>query len=383
MRFGPDDGEAALLVRVEPGQVQVRHEARREAHEAEDHVLDARVHVGLAEGVALVGLLPGEPQHHRHVVRAERPERVLLGAQLAEVEAVAVDVADVAELAGLDQLAQALEARGGTRAGAPPSASRPASRGGVDHRLRRPRPTARAASRRSSACPPRARAAPARRGWAPAWRSPRRRGPRPPAARRATVVRRAPGSRAPTCSSRSAESSQIQVSSAAGQAVEVARQVRPPVAEPDDPHRAPARSRGGPGRGRPPPRSRPARRVSRGPIGSARLVARQLVGHRSAARRRTAASPAGGAPACGSSPAPPTPGVGEAGHQLVGVACPRPRRGGRRARRPRSPAAAARARPARRARRPPATPRRASFQASSSGSSTRSAAAWSSSSREL
>ncbi len=41
---------------------------------------------------------------------AERPERVLLGPQLAQVEAVAVDVVDVAELAGVHQVLEPLEA---------------------------------------------------------------------------------------------------------------------------------------------------------------------------------------------------------------------------------------------------------------------------------
>ena len=56
--------------------------------------------VGLAAGGELERLLVGQVQHDRDVVRAERPERVLVGAQLPEVEPVGVDVVDVAELAG-------------------------------------------------------------------------------------------------------------------------------------------------------------------------------------------------------------------------------------------------------------------------------------------
>ena len=44
-------------------------------------------------------------------MRAERPERVLVGAQLAEVEPVAVDVVDVAELARVGDLLQLDHAR--------------------------------------------------------------------------------------------------------------------------------------------------------------------------------------------------------------------------------------------------------------------------------
>ena len=48
----PDHREAALLVRVEPGQVHVRREAGREAQEREDDVLHARLHVALADRAA-------------------------------------------------------------------------------------------------------------------------------------------------------------------------------------------------------------------------------------------------------------------------------------------------------------------------------------------
>ena len=99
-----DDREAALLVRVQPREVQVRGEPGREAQEAEDDVLDALAHVALAARLDLVRLLAGEPQQHRHVVGAERPQRVLVGAQLAEVQAVAVDVEHAPELAVVDQL---------------------------------------------------------------------------------------------------------------------------------------------------------------------------------------------------------------------------------------------------------------------------------------
>src|SRR4051794_9166680 len=108
--LGADDREAPLLVRVQPRQVQVRGDPGREAHEREDDVLDALAHVRLAARVELVGLLPGEVQQHRDVVRAEAPQRVLLRAQLAEVEPVAVDVVDVAELARVGDLLELVDA---------------------------------------------------------------------------------------------------------------------------------------------------------------------------------------------------------------------------------------------------------------------------------
>ena len=79
-------------------------------------------HVGLAARLDLVGLLAGQVQHDRDVVRAERPQRVLVRAQLAEVEAVGVDVVDLAELAGVGDLLQLARRPGGTRAGGRPSA---------------------------------------------------------------------------------------------------------------------------------------------------------------------------------------------------------------------------------------------------------------------
>ncbi len=169
-----DDREAALLVRVEPAQMQVGRQSGGEAQEAEDDVLDPRADVGLAVGHHLIGLLAGQVEHHRDVVRAEAPERVLVGAQLAQVQAVAVDVVDLAQLAGVGQLLELLHARvvleqvpdhqhaaGLARRRPPPARRRP--------------PTGPAASRRSSACPPPARRRPARRGWARAWPAPPRR----------------------------------------------------------------------------------------------------------------------------------------------------------------------------------------------------------------
>ena len=91
-------------------------------------------------------------QQHRHVVGAEAPERVLVTADLAEVEAVAVRAVDLAELPLVDEPTSAAPRRGGTRAGARPSASFPSSRPPPPPVRHRP-PTARAASRRSSAFP--------------------------------------------------------------------------------------------------------------------------------------------------------------------------------------------------------------------------------------
>ena len=47
-------------------------------------------------GDHLPRLLARQVQDHRDVVSAEAPQRVLVGAQLSQVQAVAVDVVDVA-----------------------------------------------------------------------------------------------------------------------------------------------------------------------------------------------------------------------------------------------------------------------------------------------
>ena len=91
--------------------MQVRREPGREAQEGEDHVLDPLAHVGLPARLDLVRLLPGEVEQDGDVVRAERPERVLVRAQLPEVEPVRVEVVDLAELAAVGDLLELRDAR--------------------------------------------------------------------------------------------------------------------------------------------------------------------------------------------------------------------------------------------------------------------------------
>ena len=183
----------------------------REAQVAEHHVLDARRACTTRRSAwHSHRLLLGQAQHDRDVVRAERPERVLVGAQLAEVQAVAVDVVHVAELARVDQLLQPHEA-GVVLEQVADHQRAAAARAARPRPARRRPPTGPAASRRRRACPPRAPAARAPRGSARASRS----RPRPargrPAARRVERWSRAPrGSDGAARSSCSAEPSQIQ-----------------------------------------------------------------------------------------------------------------------------------------------------------------------------
>ena len=124
----------------------------------------------------------------------------------------------------------AARGRGGTRAGGRPSASARCPRPRPPPTRRRP-PTGRAASPRTRACRPRARAGPARRAWARAWRPRSRRAPGRRAARRASRSVRAPRERRAHALEALgvpvAEPGQARVR----QRVEVAREVRAPVAE--------------------------------------------------------------------------------------------------------------------------------------------------------
>ena len=95
IRVRADDREAALLVGVEPAQVQVGRQARTGSagsRRRRPRRPGARSDSPCA--TTSTGLLAGQMQDDRDVVGAEAPQRVLVGAQLAEVEAVAVDVVD-------------------------------------------------------------------------------------------------------------------------------------------------------------------------------------------------------------------------------------------------------------------------------------------------
>ena len=106
-----DDGHLPHLVRVEPREVHVRDLPAREAQVAEDDVLDALGRKSRPCATALVGLLVEQVEDHREVVHAERPERVLVRADDAEVLAVAVHAEHLAELARVDELLQLPHAR--------------------------------------------------------------------------------------------------------------------------------------------------------------------------------------------------------------------------------------------------------------------------------
>src|SRR6201984_1066238 len=103
-----DDREPPHLVGVEPRQVHVGNLPRGEAQVAEDDVLDSVGEERVAVRRGLDDLLLDQVQDHREVVDAERPERVLVLADHAEVLAVAVGDEHLSELAAVDALLQLL-----------------------------------------------------------------------------------------------------------------------------------------------------------------------------------------------------------------------------------------------------------------------------------
>ena len=164
-------------------------------------------------------------------MRAERPERVLVGAQLAEVEPVGVDVVDLAELAAVGDLLQLRDARVvleqvPDHQRAPGGVGRGDRALGVRDGLReRLLDEAVLAGRR-------ARARRARRGSAPGVASTTASSAASASRSSSDSVRRARGSVAPTRSSAAGVAVAQPGQLAAGEGREVAGEVRAPVAEP-------------------------------------------------------------------------------------------------------------------------------------------------------
>ena len=78
----PDHRHLAHLVGVEPRQVQVADLARLELDVGEHDVLDSRAEKGGASRRDLGRRAVDQMQHHRDVVHAQRPQHVLLLADL-------------------------------------------------------------------------------------------------------------------------------------------------------------------------------------------------------------------------------------------------------------------------------------------------------------
>ena len=89
---------------IQPTQMNVRHSLLREMQSDEDHIHDPLLEIGLPLGGHDLWFRPEQVQRHRHIVRPEAPERILIHADPAEVQPLAVEVKQIADLACGDEV---------------------------------------------------------------------------------------------------------------------------------------------------------------------------------------------------------------------------------------------------------------------------------------
>ena len=100
-----------LLDGMQPADEHVGLDPTREVEVAQGDVKDVAIQIGSALARDTNRHLVEQRQHHRDVVRGKAPENVLLGANLADVQTVGVEVVDLSEGAVANQLLQ-LQDRG-------------------------------------------------------------------------------------------------------------------------------------------------------------------------------------------------------------------------------------------------------------------------------
>ncbi len=89
----------------------MREHAAPELHGQEHDILDFRLQVALPVRRHPHGGLPEQVQCHRDVVRPKAPQGVLIGANLPQVDAQAIQVIDASQLPSLHQCPQPLDGR--------------------------------------------------------------------------------------------------------------------------------------------------------------------------------------------------------------------------------------------------------------------------------
>ena len=97
------DDEPLLLERMQPAHEDVGLNAARKNKVADRDVADALIQVRAALTCDARRHFVHERQHHRDVVRREAPEDVFFGPDLADVQAVRIEIVDLAERAVSNQ----------------------------------------------------------------------------------------------------------------------------------------------------------------------------------------------------------------------------------------------------------------------------------------
>src|SRR5437016_6775189 len=99
---GPHDGCLADLVRIEPAQMNVCHDAVLKVQADESHILNAVLDIALAAHTHVGGLHVEHEKNLRDIVRGKAPQGVFVAADTSQVYALRVDVVERAKLARLD-----------------------------------------------------------------------------------------------------------------------------------------------------------------------------------------------------------------------------------------------------------------------------------------
>ena len=107
----PHHREFALLMRVEPGELDVSERPAPELHREEHDVFNLGLEIAFSLGGHPNRRLVQQVQGHRYVVRSEAPERVFVGADLSQVDPQPIQIINATQLPALDQRPQPLDRR--------------------------------------------------------------------------------------------------------------------------------------------------------------------------------------------------------------------------------------------------------------------------------
>jgi hypothetical protein len=103
------DGQAALLARIQPGNLDLGADPAAKSQVYEHHILDVVLQIDAPACAHRLGLVVQQVDDHGHVVRGQAPQRVFVLAHPAQVHAQGIDVEDPPQLADADQGLQAID----------------------------------------------------------------------------------------------------------------------------------------------------------------------------------------------------------------------------------------------------------------------------------